>query len=42
MKVISIVTDNDNLFDNEKGIYVKGNNYNYDNRGSEWECPASI
>lgn len=42
MKVISIVTDSDNLFDAEKGIYVEGNNYNYDNKGPEWERPASI
>lgn len=42
MKVISIVTDSDNLFDNEKGIYIQGNNYNYDNKGPEWERPASM
>ncbi len=42
LKVISIVTDSDNLFDNEKGIYVEGNDYNYENKGSEWERPASI
>ena len=27
MKVVSLVTDPDNLFDNEKGIYVLGNKY---------------
>lgn len=48
MKVISIVTDSDNLFDDEKGIYVNGSNStngsncNYDQRGTEWERPASI
>lgn len=48
MKVISIVTDSDNLFDNEKGIYVNGSgstngiNCNYDKKGAEWERPASI
>lgn len=34
---ISIVTDNANLFDRQTGIYV-----NADNRGEEWERPASI
>ena len=34
---ISIVTDNSNLFDSNKGIYVNANN-----DGSEWERPASI
>ena len=42
LKVISIVTDSDNLFDNEKGIYVEGNDYNYEKKGFEWERPASI
>lgn len=42
MKVVSIVTDSDNLFDNEKGIYIQGNDYNYDKKGAEWERPASI
>lgn len=42
LKVISIVTDSDNLFDNEKGIYIEGNDYNYEKKGSEWERPASI
>lgn len=48
VKVISIVTDSDNLFDNEKGIYVNGSgsvngtNCNYDQKGAEWERPASI
>lgn len=34
---ISIVTDNSNLFSNDKGIYV-----NAQSRGAEWERPASI
>ncbi|MFA9389022.1 MAG: sugar-binding protein [Prolixibacteraceae bacterium] len=34
---ISIVTDNANLFDRDKGIYV-----NAQMRGEEWERPASI
>ncbi|MFA9389020.1 MAG: lamin tail domain-containing protein [Prolixibacteraceae bacterium] len=34
----SIVTDNANLFDPEKGIYVNA----WGNRGEEWERPASI
>lgn len=48
IKVVSIVTDSDNLFDNEKGIYVNGSgssngtNCNYDQKGADWERPASI
>lgn len=49
MRVISLVTDPDNLFGAEKGIYVKGNNYdnemdapNYFNQGKEWERPVNM
>lgn len=40
----SIVTDPDNLFDPEKGIYVEGSDEspNYTQRGAEWEREASI
>lgn len=43
MKVASIVTDPDNLFDYEKGIYVLGKVYDTsDNRGLQaWECQAN-
>jgi len=37
--VISIITDPDNLFDDDKGIYVYPN---YSNRGKEWEREAHI
>lgn len=36
MKVISLVTDPDNLFDYEKGIYVKGKVYDDSNGGGGW------
>jgi hypothetical protein len=39
LPVISIVTDRDNFFDNQIGIYVNGN---YENRGEEWERPIHI
>ncbi|MCH8534985.1 MAG: CotH kinase family protein [Flavobacteriaceae bacterium] len=40
LPVISIITDEENFFDDETGIYVHGNNgaeANYDQRGIEWE-----
>ncbi|WP_303823147.1 CotH kinase family protein [Ruminococcus flavefaciens] len=49
MRVISLVTDPDNLFDDEKGIYVNGINYNeemgkpnYSYHGKEWERPVNM
>ncbi len=42
MPVFSITTDRENLFDDEIGIYVYGNNSNYNQRGREWERPAHI
>lgn len=39
LPVISIVTDRDNLFDNQIGIYVNGN---YEMRGKEWERPVHV
>lgn len=48
MKVISIVTDSDNLFDYEKGIYVLGKTYDdwknspdYNPAAREWEIPGN-
>lgn len=48
MKIISIVTDMENLFDEEKGIYVLGNVYEdwknspeYNPMTNEWEIPAN-
>lgn len=48
--VFSLVTDADNLFDDEIGIYVPGNTFvpgdfetgNYQQRGIEWERPVSM
>lgn len=44
MKVVSLVTDPDNLFDAEKGIYVLGNTYNQgggqQNPGWGWQQPV--
>ena len=48
MRVISLVTDPDNLFDPEKGIYVRGKTYEdwrssaeYSPMAREWEIPAN-
>lgn len=48
MKVISIVTDSNNLFDYENGIYVLGKTYDdwkkssdYNPAAREWEIPAN-
>ena len=48
LKVISIVTDKENLFDNEKGIYVLGktfedwkNSPEYSQMAQTWEIPAN-
>ena len=38
--IVSLVTSNANLFDHEKGIYVKGQNNNYSQRGRAWERPV--
>jgi hypothetical protein len=42
--LISIVTDKDNLFDQQTGIYAMGNGVipNYDNSGEEWERPVFL
>ncbi|AXI99619.1 Por secretion system C-terminal sorting domain-containing protein [Cyclonatronum proteinivorum] len=42
LPVISITTNRDNFFDDDIGIYVPGNNLNYNQRGREWERPAWI
>src|SRR5690606_23772636 len=38
--IVSIVTDPDNLFDKDDGIYVVGNYENYSQRGKSWEREA--
>ncbi len=42
VSVISLITEADNLFDDDIGIYVEGNNKNYNNRGKEWERPLHV
>lgn len=38
--VVSLITDPENLFDEETGIYVTGKHHNYSKRGKNWERPA--
>ena len=40
--VVSLITEKDNLFDDEKGIYVSGNHDNFRQHGKEWERPVHI
>lgn len=40
--VVSIITDKDNLFDADEGIYVVGNNNNYYRRGKAWEREVHV
>ena len=40
--IISLSTDPNNLFDPERGIYVKGQNTNYYQRGRAWERVAQF
>jgi len=42
VNVVSIATDEENLFDFNKGIYVAGGNLNYQKEGREWEREASF
>lgn len=48
LPIISVVTDSNNLFNADSGIYVPGNSYsngftgNYSNRGKEWERAANV
>jgi len=42
LPIMSINTDDANFFDPNIGIYVKGNNNNYFQDGSEWERPGSL
>jgi uncharacterized repeat protein (TIGR02543 family) len=39
---LSLTTHRNNLFSNETGIYVAGNNTNYFQDGDEWERPANV
>lgn len=40
--IVSLVTDPENLFDEEKGIYVAGKYSNYLQRGKRWERPVHL
>ena len=40
--IVSLSTDPNNLFDPERGIYVKGQNTNYSQRGRAWERVAQF
>ena len=40
--IVSLSTDPNNLFDPERGIYVKGGNTNYYQRGRAWERVAKF
>jgi len=42
MPVVSLITQSDNLFDYETGIYVEGADENYYHRGDEWERDVHI
>ena len=40
--IVSIITEKDNLFDSENGIYIKGEHKNYSQRGKKWEREAHL
>lgn len=40
--VVSLITDKDNLFDNDFGIYTVGNYSNYSQHGKKWERPVQL
>ena len=40
--IVSIITDSLNLFQEDSGIYIIGNNTNYSNRGRSWERLAHL
>ncbi len=42
MPVFSVNTNPENFFDDEIGIYVAGNNLNYNQRGRDWEREGSL
>lgn len=42
LPVLSISTDSKNLFDNQIGIYVVGDNRNFTKKGEDWERPAFL
>ncbi len=42
MPLVSIAANAEHFFDHDNGIYVKGADNNYFQRGSEWERPGSL
>lgn len=40
--IVSLITDENNLFDDETGIYTHGLYRNYDQHGEKWERPAHV
>lgn len=40
--VVSLITDKDNLFDDDIGIYVKGDHVNYEQHGKDWEREVHV
>jgi hypothetical protein len=40
--IVSLSTDNKNLFSPDSGIYIAGNNLNYKRRGRQWERTTSF
>lgn len=42
LPIVSLVTDRNNFFDPEIGIYVPGNYDNYNQRGDTWERPVHV
>lgn len=40
--IVSIISDSINLFSNETGIYVQGNNTNFRQKGRNWERDANF
>ncbi len=40
--VVSLITEKDNLFDDETGIYVRGHYDNYNQRGGNWERDVHV
>lgn len=42
LPVVSLISDFNNFFDPDSGIYVKGNYFNFKKRGVEWERPTSL
>lgn len=40
--VVSLITDENNLFDKETGIYTHGSYRNFDQHGGKWERPVHV